>query len=167
MHHSSSDHLFLSSYEDTRHFGLGATLLWCVLIFNNSSAEWSSLQIRSHSELLGIRTSTCLSSGHISTHHLGWSCYNLRIPINVVAFFPLFCSSRVFRWLCVWLSHAVLIDFPWNVYPSINAVNSKELGTSLVVQWPRLCVPNAGSPGLIPGQETRSYMPQLRCSTAK
>ena len=35
-------------------------------------------------------------------------------------------------------------------------------GTSLVVQWLRLCAPNARGPGLIPGQGTRSHMPQLR-----
>ena len=29
-------------------------------------------------------------------------------------------------------------------------------GTSLVVQWVRLCTPNAGGLGLIPGQGTRS-----------
>ena len=34
--------------------------------------------------------------------------------------------------------------------------------TSLVVQWLALCVPNAGGPGSIPGQEARSHMPQLR-----
>ncbi|TEA30083.1 hypothetical protein DBR06_SOUSAS18210011, partial [Sousa chinensis] len=33
---------------------------------------------------------------------------------------------------------------------------------SLVAQWLRLCAPNAGGPGLIPGQGTRSHMPQLR-----
>ncbi|TEA34858.1 hypothetical protein DBR06_SOUSAS4310039, partial [Sousa chinensis] len=33
---------------------------------------------------------------------------------------------------------------------------------SLVVQWLRLCTPNAGGPGSIPGQRTRSHMPQLR-----
>ena len=31
-------------------------------------------------------------------------------------------------------------------------------GTSLVVQWLRLRAPNAGGPGLIPGQGTRSHM---------
>ena len=31
-------------------------------------------------------------------------------------------------------------------------------GTSLVVQWLRLCAPHAGGLGLIPGQGTRSYM---------
>ena len=31
-------------------------------------------------------------------------------------------------------------------------------GTSLVAQWLRLHTPNAGGPGLIPGQGSRSYM---------
>ena len=31
-----------------------------------------------------------------------------------------------------------------------------------MVQWLRLCAPNAGSLGSIPGQGTRSHMPQLR-----
>ena len=35
-------------------------------------------------------------------------------------------------------------------------------GTSLVVQWLRLHAPNAGGLGSIPGQGTRSCMPQLR-----
>ena len=34
--------------------------------------------------------------------------------------------------------------------------------TSLVVQWLRLCVLNAGCQGFIPGQGTRSHMLQLR-----
>ena len=37
-----------------------------------------------------------------------------------------------------------------------------ERGTSLEVQWLRLQAPNAGSPSLIPGQGTRSHVPQLR-----
>ena len=36
------------------------------------------------------------------------------------------------------------------------------LGTSLVVQWPRLCAPTAAGPGLIPGQGTRSCTLQLK-----
>ncbi|TEA23382.1 hypothetical protein DBR06_SOUSAS910043, partial [Sousa chinensis] len=35
-------------------------------------------------------------------------------------------------------------------------------GTSLVVQWLRLRAPSAGGPGSIPGQGTRSLMPQLK-----
>ena len=35
-------------------------------------------------------------------------------------------------------------------------------GTSLVVQWLRLRAPSAGGPDSIPGQGTRSHMPQLR-----
>ena len=37
-------------------------------------------------------------------------------------------------------------------------VRNKILGTSLVVQCIRLCAPNAGGPGLIPGWGTRSRM---------
>ena len=37
-----------------------------------------------------------------------------------------------------------------------------DLGTSLVVQWLRLCAPNAGGPGSIPSQETRSHVLQVR-----
>ena len=36
------------------------------------------------------------------------------------------------------------------------------VGTSLMVQLLRLCAPNAGGPGSIPGQGTRSRMLQLR-----
>ena len=36
------------------------------------------------------------------------------------------------------------------------------LGTSLEVQGLRLCAPNAGGPGSIPVQGTRSHTPQLR-----
>ena len=34
-------------------------------------------------------------------------------------------------------------------------------GTSLVVQWLRLCAPNTGAPRSIPSQGTRSHMLQL------
>ena len=37
-------------------------------------------------------------------------------------------------------------------------VNNYHLGTSLVAHWLRLHAPNAGGPGLIPGQGTRSHM---------
>ena len=40
-------------------------------------------------------------------------------------------------------------------------------GNSLVVQWLRLQAPNAGGPGLIPGQGTRSHILQLRPRAAK
>jgi len=35
----------------------------------------------------------------------------------------------------------------------------------LVVQWLRLHAPNGGGPSLIPGQGTRSHIPQLRVHT--
>ena len=45
----------------------------------------------------------------------------------------------------------------YKVYASL-----KLTGTSLVVQWLRLCAPNAGGPGSIPGQGTGSCMQQLK-----
>ena len=36
-----------------------------------------------------------------------------------------------------------------------------------MTQWLRLRAPNAGGPGLIPGQGTRSRMPQLRAHMLK
>ena len=58
-----------------------------------------------------------------------------------------------------------------------RVVKNVDAGTPLVVQWLRLCTPNAGGSGLIPGQGTRSYsllaatkgthVPQLRPGTSE
>jgi hypothetical protein len=40
-------------------------------------------------------------------------------------------------------------------------------GDVLVVHWLRLCTPNAEDLGLVPGQGTRSHIPQLRPGTTK
>ena len=47
------------------------------------------------------------------------------------------------------------------------AIIKKTNGTPLVVHRPRLCSPNVGGPGVIPGQGTRPHMLQLRPGTAK
>ena len=39
-----------------------------------------------------------------------------------------------------------------------NGLEGRDLGTSLVGQWLRLYAPNAGGPGSIPNQRTRSHM---------
>ena len=55
-----------------------------------------------------------------------------------------------------------------NDQPKIILITQRcSLGASLVVQWLKLCTHKAGGPGLIPGQGTRSFMLQLRLSTAK
>ena len=41
-------------------------------------------------------------------------------------------------------------------------MNKRSRGASLVVLWLRVCVPNAGGPDAIPGQGTRSHMPQRK-----
>ena len=45
---------------------------------------------------------------------------------------------------------------------SLVFATCKIFRTSLVVQWTRLHAPNAGGLGLIPGQGTKSHVPQLR-----
>ena len=47
------------------------------------------------------------------------------------------------------------------------ALNLKETGDFLVVQWLKLCAPNSGGTGSIPGWGTRSHMLQLRPCAAK
>ena len=46
----------------------------------------------------------------------------------------------------------------------VNIKSITIVGTSLVVQWLRLCAPNAGGLGLIPCQGTGSRMLQLKDS---
>ena len=43
-----------------------------------------------------------------------------------------------------------------------KGLRTTSAGTSLPVQGQRLCAPNAGDTGSIPGQGTRSHMLQLR-----
>ena len=54
-----------------------------------------------------------------------------------------------------------IIDQPISGLPPLLLKN-EAIRTSLVVQCLRLCVPNAGGPGSIPNQGTRSHMPQQR-----
>ena len=44
---------------------------------------------------------------------------------------------------------------------------NKILGTSLLVQWLRLCASKAGGQGTIPGRGTGSCMPQLGAFTPR
>ena len=54
-----------------------------------------------------------------------------------------------------------ILPWIWKII-FIKILNTHKSETSLVVQWLWLSAPNAGDPGSIPGQETRSHMPQLR-----
>ena len=49
----------------------------------------------------------------------------------------------------------------------INLFKITSFGTPLVVHWPGLSAPNVGGRDSIPGQGTRSCMPQLRPGVAK
>ena len=49
----------------------------------------------------------------------------------------------------------------------VNALKRPGQRTSLVAQWLRLCTPNAGGPGSVPGWATRYCMLQPRYNTAR
>ena len=67
-----------------------------------------------------------------------------------------------------------LLDFP-SSHPKKErnhaafdyAQEKSSTGTSLVAQRLRLWAPNAGGRGLIPGQGTRSFMPQVKLHMAQ
>ena len=56
-------------------------------------------------------------------------------------------TLNLFATFNLWLYH----------YLMPSSFKKWKLGTSLVVQWLRLCAPNVGGPGSIPGQGTRSH----------
>ena len=71
------------------------------------------------------------------------------------------------KWEYVFIVHHTKRNIRTDYWGPKEMVMSRFTGTSLVVQWLRLCDPNAGGMGLIQGQETGSCMPQPRPSTAK
>ena len=85
-------------------------------------------------------------------------------------------QARVLEWGVIAFSPA-LRNIPLIVQVSFNlppdqmdrplTTAYEALKTQMMVQWLRLCTPSAGGLGSIPGQGTRSHMPQLRPGTAK
>ena len=75
----------------------------------------------------------------------------------------IFCAS--FFPFCLLFNYLNIFKFNFNLSIDFLAIPLYitflivVLGTSLVVQWVRLHAPNAGGPGSIPGQGTRSHMP--------
>ena len=55
----------------------------------------------------------------------------------------------------------------WTEVHAVGTMSVRIPGTSLVVQWLRLCTPKAGGLDSIPGQGTRFHMLQLRPGAAK
>ena len=66
--------------------------------------------------------------------------------------------------MCVYYyNYCITRIFTIRIYPcTLLSFKSASLGTSLVVQWPRLHTLRAGGPGSISAQGTGSYMPQLQ-----
>ena len=69
------------------------------------------------------------------------------------------CWLRFLEFVCQELLYGWAGEKEW---VSTHLKKFIKTGTSLLVQWLRLCAPNAGDLGSIPGQGTRSYMLQLR-----
>ena len=61
-------------------------------------------------------------------------------------------------------------QLPQSIFPTLKSEQGHtETGgvlLNIAVQWLRLHAPNVGGPGSIPGQGTRSNMPQLKISHA-
>ena len=95
----------------------------------------------------GAKSGTQLSSHRAQHNEMN---VNVSLPISVPA-----ASSH----------HRLLPLKELNSWEPILRYKMYPWETSLVVQWLRLCTPNAGGLGLIPGQGTRPYMPQLRVHT--
>ena len=66
------------------------------------------------------------------------------------------CTAQIIPYLSM-CPQAIFLDHK-SFYPNTNICEE----TSLVVQWLRQGTPNAGGPGSIPGQGTRSHVPQLK-----
>ena len=62
----------------------------------------------------------------------------------------------------------ILISWAW-VNWGVHISKTKKVKSCVqgLPWWWRFCAPSAGDPGLIPGQGTRSHMPQLRPGTVK
>ena len=71
-----------------------------------------------------------------------------------------FCWLLKFLAMCSWRLRLLDIAVPEKI-PEREMLNMTH-GASLVVQWLRLCTPNAGGPGPIAGQETGPYVLQIR-----
>ena len=65
--------------------------------------------------------------------------------------------TRVFALVGIWL----FLFFNYKISTWL-LLKIQTVGTFLVVQWLRLYAPSAWGPGSIPGQGTRSHMPQLK-----
>ena len=63
---------------------------------------------------------------------------------------------------CLWEQSLLKPWYPVSIAFIVLVIPSKigNSGTSLVIQWLRIRAPNAGGSGSIPGQGTRSHMPQ-------
>ena len=115
--------------------------------------------IRQELQQLGPPTLPALGTQHCYQHHCFWSPQKLGAAATTAI-----TRKKFSFYLCFFES------------PDPDQKSGAGDGTSQVVQWLGLCAPNAGGPGSIPGQGTRSCMMQLKilhaatkipCATSK
>jgi len=90
-------------------------------------------------------------------------------PFFFIELFVLILSSKNYLWIpdtnplsnmfCKYFIPICGLLFIFVIVFSLKK-KKKLLGTSLMFQWLKFLAPNAGSPGSIPVQRTRSHMPQ-------
>ena len=146
---------------------LQAGILEWVAISSSRESSWPRTEPMSPS-------SPALAGRSLSLSHLGStliSCNNLNGNESE--------KKNVYMYICIHIYICIYIYIHIYIYTYIfpllhtgnshNTVNQhisfgKE---SSVVQWLRLQTPSAGGPGSIPGQGTRSLVPQLKPRVAK
>lgn len=131
--------------------GVGATL---------SSKGSSQLRDQTNARLLMSPT----LAGGFSTASTTWEAGDHTCDLTATPFFPLHGSKSLRNMrkkeelrMTLSIHHQTQLGLPLKYIQGLPWI---------VVQWLRLCALNAGGLGLIPGQGTRSHMPQLKIRSA-
>ena len=92
---------------------------------------------------------------------IGWWAWDVREERKKPGYLMMLWRHWISQSCDFWHFRLVWLIEPMELcgFPFLKIYNP---GTSVVVQWLRLCTPNAGGPSSIAGQGTRSHMLQLR-----
>ena len=138
---------------------------------NTSSlaGEKFSGHVCSSQDLFGCKDQTIWSQGAFIvsiTRPAGGLCLHDFSSVSISAFVSIFSPQTLASFFFF-----MLIAPIWQIMTEFSKlllrISKTHLGTSQGIQWLKHCASNAGGPGSIPGQGTRSYMPQLRPSAVK
>ena len=112
---------------------------------------WSGLPCSPPGDLpnSGIKLrSPALQANFLPLSYQGSHIYGSHFPIYILKYIY---SGMIYIWITL-----------LKLTPETNIINqlysNKKKSSQMMVQWLRLCTPNARNPGWIPGQGTRSYV---------